>query len=127
STYSTGFRPLVMHAMAQDPWGYAGLGYDPKFGGQMVQFNVRSHGGAPDDLRPETSRTVTMGLVYQPSNAWTLSATHWNMKFFDQITGFGAQWFIDNEDLYPGRVKRNPGTGAIESVDARQVNISLRD
>lgn len=127
STYSTGFRPLVMHAMAQDPYESIGAAYDPKFGGQLVLFNARSHGGAADGLRPETSRTVTMGLVYQPSYAWTLSATHWNIKFFDQITGFGSQWFVDNEDLYPGRVKRNATTGVIEYVDSRLVNVSLRD
>src|SRR5690606_24746424 len=117
STYSTGFRPLVMYAMAQDPYGFAGVGNDPKFDGQRVYFHVRAYGGVPDDLRPETSRTMTMGLVYQPSRAWTFSATQWNIKFFDQITGLGTQWLIDNEDLFPGRVSRNPNTGVIESVD----------
>lgn len=127
STYSTGFRPLVLHAMVQDPFQSLGGAYDPKFGGKLVFFDVRSHGGAPADLRPETSRTITMGLVYQPSSDWRLSATHWNIKFVDQISGVGSQTLVDNETLYPGRVTRNPTTGEIEHVDARQINISLRD
>lgn len=127
STYSTGFRPLVLHAMAQDPIERLGGAYDPKLGGNLFLFDVLANGGVPPDLRPETSRTITMGVVYQPSSDWRLTVTHWNIEFFDQIAAVAPQTIVDNEEHYPGRVTRDPVTGVIKHLDGRQVNISMRD
>jgi len=127
STYSTAFKPIITHNALENPYQLSGYYLsDPKTGGSYY-VDVLMTGGAPEDLRPETSSTITMGIVYRPSEEWFFSLTNWNLKFEDQIRQIDMNSFLQNEEYYSERIIRNPGTGLIEMIDARAVNISLKE
>lgn len=127
SSYSTGFRPITVYSISQDPSTIQSAAVDPRFPNETSFFDMLGSGGASPDLVPETSRTVTMGASFRSSENWGVSMTYWKIEFMDQISYISTQALIDNEDLYPKRVQRNPTTGRIELVDGRPINIALRD
>ncbi|MGN7726489.1 TonB-dependent receptor plug domain-containing protein [Luteimonas sp. 22616] len=127
STYSTGFRPITVYSVSQDPRTFQNAAVDPKFPNEVARFEMLVSGGVAPDLVPETSRTITMGATFRPSEDWSISMTHWSIKFVDQISSLSPQALIENEHLYPHRVRRNPETGRVEFIDSRPINIALRD
>lgn len=127
STYSTAFRPLLAFSAVQDPNARDFYFLDPKFNNQEFVAPGFQTGGVPPDLGPEKSETRTMGLVYRPSSDWSVSLTHWDMKFRDRIAYVDAQTLINNEDYFKERVTRDPLTGLITYLDVRQINISRYD
>src|SRR3546814_19670503 len=87
-------------------------------------------------LKPETSATRSLGLVYAPDNGLglRLTATAWDSRLQDRIISpesaaesvtTGPQFMVDNESLFPDRVTRDPQSGIITSIDARVLNIAL--
>lgn len=126
STYSTAFRPIITHNALEAPLEMYTSIFDPKFGGYYNTQQITT-GGAPADLKPETSTTVTMGLLYRPVQDWSLSLTHWNIKFRDEIRQIGSAAMLENEELYANRIIRDPVTGMVSEIDVRSVNISLKD
>lgn len=125
-TYSTAFRPLLNYYAVFNPDYRTLTVSDPLQGGTSYQVRIRQIGGVPDDLKPESSENTTVGLIYRPVDNWSLSLTHWDMNFTDQIAFLPLQTLVDEESTRPGRVTRNEQTGLIEEVDARQVNIALK-
>jgi iron complex outermembrane receptor protein len=126
STYSTAFRPIITHNAVQNPYELQNYVMDPKFN-ELYPIQQVQTGGAPADLGPETSKTITLGLVYRPSPDWSISLTHWNLQFNDEIAQIGPAAMLENESLYSHRIFRNATTGRIEWIDARSVNISLKE
>lgn len=126
STYSTGFRPVITHSALQNPYDVWNNLLDPKLNEYYLVRTTQS-GGAPADLGPETSKTITMGLVYRPSADWSMSLTHWNIRLDDEIRQIGYFAMLENEAMYTHRISRNATTGLIEWIDARSVNISLKE
>ena len=125
-TYSTAFRPLLAYFSVQDALYEMQYIYDPRISvDEYFEVPVRIRGGKPDGLNPESSNNSTVGFVYRPSQNWSLSVTHWDMEFTDRISFIPVQTIVDNEQYYPGRVTRDPTTGAIVGVDSRQVNIAF--
>src|SRR3546814_12936634 len=93
-------------------------------------------GGIPSGLKPETSATRSLGLVYAPDNGLglRLTATAWDSRLQDRIISpesaaesvtTGPQFMVDNESIFPDRVTRDPQSGIITSIDARVINIAL--
>jgi iron complex outermembrane receptor protein len=126
STYSTGFRPIVTHNALQNPYESWQNLLDPQLNERYLIRTITT-GGAPADLAPETSRTMTVGLVYRPAADWSMSLTHWNIRLDDEMRQLGAYSILENESLYPHRVIRNAATGQVEVIDGRSVNISLKE
>src|SRR5690606_22894808 len=79
STYSTGFRPITVYSVSQDPRTFLNSSVDPKFPNEVAMFEMLVSGGVAPDLVPETSRTITMGATFRPSADWSISLTHWNL------------------------------------------------
>lgn len=127
STYSTAFRPLLVYSAVQAPLEFPLWIEDPEFNGMAYQVNTTYWGGVPLEIKPETSATTTFGALYRPTPDLSLSLTHWEIEFRDRISSVSLQTLVDNEDLYPARIRRDPATGLIEYIDARQVNISRQD
>lgn len=127
STYSTAFRPLLAYSAVQDPTPSEFYFLDPNFDGLEYSAPGLLTGGVPPDLGPETSKTITMGVLYRPSSDWSVSLTHWDMKFSDRIAFVDAQTLVDNEEFFEDRVVRDPLTGLVTYFDVRQINISRYD
>lgn len=124
STHSTAFRPILTFFSVLNPFVLQQPVVDPKMNELEYMVGTTVLGGVPPELEPEKSKTTTLGLVYRPTSDWSLAFTYWNIQFRDRIASIGVQDIVNNEVNYPGRVHRDPQSGMIESIDARQVNIS---
>jgi iron complex outermembrane receptor protein len=130
ASYNSAFKPLSTYAAFQ-PEG-SGSGYlvnDPAQGGGYFLVEYSSGGGVPPGLKPETSTSRTLGMVWTPQSPvdLNLSVTAWDSRLRDRIPAAGPQFFIDNEDSFPGRVVRDPQTGILMAVFGQPVNIARTD
>jgi outer membrane receptor protein involved in Fe transport len=86
-------------------------------------------GGNPD-LKPQTSRSLNAGIVWQPQWAplrnLRLNAEYYNIEQFNAITSLNAQQIVDQESEFPGRVTRD-GDGNVTLVDTSYMNLFHRE
>lgn len=69
---------------------------------------VTVHNG---DLKPETSRHVSAGLVLRPTPGWEISADVWRLEQKNQIQALSVAGLLEREPLLaPGAVQRAPLT-----------------
>lgn len=110
---------------------------DSQFGSSTLdnpagQFNF-NQGGNPD-LKPETSDTVSYGIVFTPRFAPGLSVSldYFDIEVTDLISVFGASNTLDacykfNDAAACGRIHRNPANGSLwlgtGRVDDLNINI----
>ena len=88
--------------------------------------------GANPDLQPEDSRSYTVGLVFEPFNAFSAIVDYYNIRRKEQIARFSTSFLIGNEDRFPGQVVRGarlpndpPGIpGPVQFVISRYVNLA---
>src|SRR3546814_653244 len=88
------------------------------------EVGIVSSGGVPAGIRPESSKNRTIGFIYRPSTDWSLSLTHWDIEFVDRIASTSVQSLLDNEQYYQDRIIRDPQSGLVQEIDARQINIA---
>lgn len=70
--------------------------------GQQVQANI---GGNPN-LKPETSKTLTVGMVFQPTRDFQFSVDYWKIQLKDQINEFPETAVLGNPVKYASRIFR---------------------
>jgi len=59
------------------------------------------------DLKPETSRSYTLGLVFAPSKQWSFAVDYYNIERKDEIgTRTVADILKDEKNLKPGQLLR---------------------
>src|SRR3546814_623556 len=88
ASYSDAYKPLPLYGAAQDPIGCLTPISDPQMGGQQYAVaETLVSGGIPSGLKPETSATRSLGLVYAPDNGLglRLTATAWDSRLQDRI------------------------------------------
>ncbi|WP_367382825.1 TonB-dependent receptor plug domain-containing protein [Stenotrophomonas cyclobalanopsidis] len=97
---------------------------------------VFTRGGAGGDLKPETSRARSIGLVFTPSFAdLSVAIDYFDYDVRDQITALGAASILEGcyeSSTFPNRycdlLRRNPNTGdnanMITEVYAQYLNIN---
>jgi iron complex outermembrane receptor protein len=69
-----------------------------------LQVQVQQ-GGNPN-LKPEKSKTFSLGLVVEPVQNLTLSADYWNIKLRDQINAIDQISILGNPTLYGDKIVR---------------------
>jgi iron complex outermembrane receptor protein len=110
---------------------------DPKRGNEPLAGQIQIENGGNENLRPEKSRTFSLGAVWKSccrpirvSADWTRIATH------DGITNIElSQETLLNEDLLPAgvvtRAPAGPGdsfnVGPVTGFNARQLNVSRQN
>jgi outer membrane receptor protein involved in Fe transport len=114
ASISTGVLPPTPEQLIQQ----SVLGFilsDPKRGGESTGDNVPLLMGGSQTLKPARAQTISAGLVLNPDDGnrprISLDFTHTEIR--DQIIGAPSlNYFLRNEDAWPGRIKRAPLTAA---------------
>jgi iron complex outermembrane receptor protein len=70
--------------------------------GQQVQVQQ----GGNTQLKPEKSKTFTIGLAFEPVKGLTTSADYWNIKLKEQINALPQASIIANYVQYADRFVR---------------------
>ncbi len=98
--------------------------FDPKSGGT---YDVPTLSGGNPNLKPEHSRSLNAGLVWQPQGGalagLRLDAEYFRIQQFDKIGSLGAQDVVSAETRYPGRVTR-AATGEVTLVNTSYLNLT---
>ena len=79
-------------------------GIAPRDCDQQVQAQ---QGGNPA-LKPETSKTNTLGAVLQPTKDLQFSVDYWKIELKNQINAFPEQSIMGNPTLYANKIVRCP-------------------
>jgi iron complex outermembrane receptor protein len=76
------------------------------------------------NLEPETSEQATIGLVFQPSNRFSLSVDYWQIAVDNTIGSITIPQLLANINAFPDRIQRT--NGIITGVDLRTGNFGSR-
>jgi outer membrane receptor protein involved in Fe transport len=103
---------------------------DPLFDDASFQISIFRGGNL--NLTPETARTDTIGLVWQPSftpllDGLQVSVDYWDTEVEDQVGELRTQRYVDecaNNGLLCAQVTRDPVTGFITRVLRQYVNLA---
>lgn len=79
--------------------------------------------GGNEDLKPETSKQGTLGIVVEPFKGFSASLDWWAINIKDRILRRSATEVLRNPTVYADNIYRN-SEGLIEIVDARWFNAS---
>lgn len=122
----TGFRaPTLVELWLPQTLGSSAQYTDPRFpNNPQVQTNELT-GGNPL-LKPETSRQATLGLVFSPVDALTVSADYWRLKLDRLITAPSTQEIVSRfragDPAYRNLVTLSP-SGEVEQTIATNQNV----
>jgi iron complex outermembrane receptor protein len=78
-------------------------------------------GGNPN-LKPETSKQGTLGLVIEPFTGFSASLDYWAINISDRILNRTPQVVLNNWQYLQDQIIRNPQTGVIDHVEAGWIN-----
>lgn len=142
---SEGFRaPSLVESAKTDFPEFNGVGFDPL---RCGDWNVDCDGypvsgvvRANPDLKPETSRSYTLGLVLEPAPGFSAAVDLWQIDRRNEIGALDFDEVLDNEGsndpLFAGRVTRLPDDtlsvpgevipGRIATVERQFVNRGRR-
>lgn len=115
ATYSEGFRAPALTELVRSPiQGFFDGVIDPLLcpdptvtGNPNCSVSLPATIAANPDLKPETSKGKTIGLVFEPVRDWTFTADYFDITRDDEITYLRPSFLLANEALYPGKVIRN--------------------
>jgi iron complex outermembrane receptor protein len=131
-TYGTAFKPPTLFNIGAPLTSNPLALTDPLNNGRQVVAQVFQGGNA--SLNPTTGNSGTIGIVWSPPQVRGLNAslTGWRLTIENAINLPNAQFLVNNESQFPGRVTRGPappgGVGDIVSVDGTYLNFgTLRE
>jgi iron complex outermembrane recepter protein len=114
-SYAEGFRAPALTETSSSPSRgfYSGL-RDPKlcptFSDDNPNCNLNSIpgvSGSNPDLKPETSKGLTLGVILEPVKDLSLAIDYYNIKRKNEISSLDTEYLLSNESLYPGYVTRD--------------------
>lgn len=136
-TASTGFRaPSLLDLYGPVQAGVSAVQNDPAncqgaFSGDpnfcATQFNTFVGGNSR--LKPETSRSFTLGFIAEPVSGISIGVDYFNSEVKNLIDVLSSSFILANEAQFSGRVIRgapNPGNspaGDIIAIDQRNENV----
>ncbi len=132
-SYNTGFRaPTLYDAYAPNSITYTAQNYDDPLlcpGGVVnnaaggvesrdcgQQFQQQQGGNLK--LKPETSKAWTIGVLFQPTQAWTLGVDYWNYNVAESISVIGEDVIFGDPTKYAANFVR---CGALSPEDAAKL------
>ena len=135
STYQTAFRaPSLYQLYMGESISYPFL-RDPARGDDGMQYRTKS--GGNEDLMPEETDSVSAGAVIDipmPENMTLHASVNWSSHELENvITSIGAQYMLNNEELFKDKIVRNPQTdedkekgipGSIQYINSSYQNLA---
>lgn len=120
-SYNTGFRaPTLQDVYSPNSITYTGGTYDDPLlcpGGVVnsaaggvaardcgMQFQQQQGGNR--DLDPETSKAWTIGVLFQPTQAWTVGVDYWSYDIEDSISVIGEDVIFEDPTKYAANFVR---------------------
>jgi outer membrane receptor protein involved in Fe transport len=121
----TGFKAPSLQEL------YAGVGpapvnesvFDPVTG-DVVEVDYFESGNP--DLEAEESESYSLGLVWDITPAWDASVDYWSIENENAVNS-SPQFYVDNEDLFPDNVVRDPDTNEIISIESPFQNVAAQE
>ncbi|MDB6170301.1 MAG: hypothetical protein JWM88_3165 [Verrucomicrobia bacterium] len=140
ASIGTGFLPPTVSQIVPSPANALPNPIsDPKRGNTETTVAAgQITSGGNSDLKPETSHSVSVGLLLgKEASGLRLSLDYTNIKKDDAILSFpgGAQGIVNNENLFPTRVVRGPNlpgdlagwSGPITAIDSTYLNVTTAE
>lgn len=130
-TYSEGFRAPALTELVQSPTRgfYSGL-VDPQLCPDPTDttnlncdISVEAISGSNPNLKPEKSKSFTVGLVFEPSSDLSIAVDAYRIKRRNEITGLDPNYLLAHESQYPGYVERDPVTNEITRLNLPYSNL----
>ena len=89
----------------------------------IIQPKILANGNI--NLGPETSRELSIGVVFKPATRWMLSADWWSINVDNTIQMLPLQALLANYSLFKANFIRD-GSGTITAIDDRYINAGER-
>jgi iron complex outermembrane recepter protein len=77
--------------------------------------------GGKAELNPETSKSINLGIVFEPSAMFNGSVDYWEIRRENQIAELSLSTLVANYTLFPANFLRD-GAGTLIAIDQRWVN-----
>lgn len=131
ATYAEGFRAPALTELVQSPSRgfYSGL-VDPQLcpdptdaTNPNCDISVEAVFGSNPNLKPEKSKSFTVGMVFEPSSNLSIALDAYRIKRRDEITGLDPNYLLAHEAQYPGYVERDPETNEITRLNLPYSNL----
>lgn len=103
---------------------------DPKLGNALIPGPLTVLAGGSATLKPEKSKSNSLGLILTPQAVPGLrvSVDYTDIRKTDEVSKLPLSFFIENEDAFPGRIVREPGSGGqpgpITQIDSTLFNVA---
>lgn len=112
----TGFKaPSLPELYSGEIAGFESV-YDPVTG-EVTEVDTFTTGNP--ELDAEESNNYGLGLVWDANEIASFNVDWWRIDISDTVSN-NAQFYVDNEDLYPDNVVRGSGGGIVEVLNPFQ-------
>lgn len=131
ATYAEGFRAPSLTELVQSPTRgfYSGL-TDPQLcpdptdqTNPNCDLSVEAVSGSNPNLKPEKSKSFTVGMIFEPTNNVSVALDAYRIKRRNEITGLDPNYLLAHEAQYPGYVERDPDTNEIVRLNLPYSNL----
>ena len=82
--------------------------------------------GGKNTLGPETAKQGSLGVVFEPTNYFSVNADLWEIRKENTIDSFNLATMVENYNLFQDQFLRDPATGTLVAVDQRWLNAGER-
>ncbi|NHZ36703.1 TonB-dependent receptor [Massilia rubra] len=113
------YRPTVYSSTATLPDPVYCATVDNNYADCATNWDTRRYSNV--NLKPESSRQVSAGIVMEPSKHWNASLDYWKIKRTDLISEIGDDIILGNLGKYGSLVHRDED-GVIEYIELHKEN-----
>ncbi len=121
-TYAEGFRaPSLTETSGSPTRGFYSSIRDPKLcpvpsdTNPNCSLTVPGTSGSNPNLKPETSKSFTLGVVVEPADNVSIAVDYYDIKRRNEISSLDVEYLLANESLYPKYTIRD-ATGALTGL-----------
>ena len=129
-TYAEGFRAPTLPEQHMGTQTYYVQVRDRKLcptydvdNANCARYVVGVYGNA-GDLKAETSKSRSLGFVFQPWREASLAVDAYDIKRKDEVSSMSTSYLLDHEDDFPGKVERGATSGQIDKIYLTATNLA---
>ncbi|MEO8056996.1 MAG: TonB-dependent receptor [Burkholderiales bacterium] len=129
ATYAEGFRAPAITETTQTPSSgfYSGI-RDPQLcptpdpANANCDLSLQTFFGSNPNLKPERSKSMTAGIVFDPTDDLSIALDFYKIKRRNEIAGIDPDYLLAHEADYPGYVVRK-ADGTIDYLNLQYTNL----